>query len=177
MRSDSLPPSILDRDGPALNLRAVYSSVEYQLITLSPLKRRIVYVSIFELLGIVFATLVLMALSGGDAQQSLPVAVIVSTAAVAWNFVYNTLFESWEARKQLKERTLKIRSIHAIGFEGGLFLFCLPIYMLWYSVGVWEAMVMESALLLFFLVYTFVFTLLFDQVFTLPHQQLVEEKG
>ena len=87
MRSDSLPPSILDRDGPALNLRAVYSSVEYQLITLSPLKRRIVYVSIFELLGIVFATLVFMALSGGDAQQSLPVAVIVSTAAVAWNFV------------------------------------------------------------------------------------------
>lgn len=139
------------------------------MITLSPIKRRIVYVTIFELLGIVFATLVLMVLSGGEVQESLPVAVIVSTAAVVWNFIYNTLFEAWETRSQIAERTLKIRSIHAMGFEGGLFLFCLPVYMLWYGVGIWEAIVMESALLLFFLVYTFVFTLAFDQVFRLPH--------
>ncbi len=151
--------------------------MECQLITLSPIKRRLVYVTVFEILGIVFATLVLMALSGGDAQQSLPVAIIVSSAAVVWNFIYNTLFESWEARSQIQARTLKIRSIHAVGFEGGLFLFCLPVYMLWYGVGIWQALVMEAALLLFFLVYTFVFTLLFDQVFTLPHQQLMGEKG
>lgn len=139
------------------------------MISLSPIKRRLVYVTVFEVLGIVFATLVLMALSGGDAQQSLPVAVIVSSAAVLWNFIYNTLFESWEARSQIKVRTLKIRSIHAVGFEGGLFLFCLPVYMLWYGVGIWQALVMEAALLLFFLVYTFVFTLMFDKVFTLQH--------
>ena len=143
--------------------------MEFQLITLSPIKRRLVYVSVFELLGILFATLVLMALSGGDAQESLPVAIIVSSAAVIWNFIYNTLFESWESRKQIKVRTLKIRSVHAIGFEGGLFLFCLPVYMLWYGVGIWKAMSMEAALLLFFLVYTFLFTLLFDKIFTLQH--------
>jgi len=139
------------------------------LITLSPFKRRLVYVTIFEVLGILFATLVLMALSGGEAQESLPVAIIVSSVAVIWNFIFNTLFESWESRSQIKERTLKVRVIHAIGFEGGLFLFCLPIYMLWYGVGIWTALTMEAALLLFFLVYTFVFTLAFDQVFTLPH--------
>lgn len=143
--------------------------MECQLITLSPIKRRLVYVTVFEVLGIVFATLVLMALSGGDAQQSLPVAIIVSSAAVLWNFIYNTLFESWEVRSQIKVRTLKIRAIHATGFEGGLFLFCLPVYMLWYGVGIWQALVMEAALLLFFLVYTFVFTLIFDKVFTLQH--------
>lgn len=139
------------------------------MISLSPIKRRLVYVTVFEVLGVFFATLVLMALSGGDAQQSLPVAIIVSSAAVLWNFIYNTLFESWEARSQIKVRTLKIRSIHAVGFEGGLFLFCLPVYMLWYGVGIWQALVMEAALLLFFLVYTFVFTLMFDKVFTLQH--------
>lgn len=138
------------------------------MITLSPFKRRLVYVTVFEVLGIVFATLVLMALSGGAAEDSLPVAVMVSSAAVIWNFIYNTLFESWEARHQVRVRTFSIRCMHALGFEGGLFLFCLPIYMLWYNVGVWEAIIMEAALLLFFLVYTFVFTLLFDQVFTLP---------
>lgn len=143
--------------------------MEFQLITLSPIKRRLLYVSVFEVLGIVFATIVLMTLSGGDAKQSLPVAIIVSSAAVIWNFIYNTLFESWESRSQIKERTFKIRAIHAMGFEGGLFLFCLPIYMLWYGVGVWQALVMEAALLLFFLVYTFVFTLIFDKIFALQH--------
>src|SRR5690554_6359439 len=63
-------------------------------------------------------------------------------------------------------RTFKIRSIHALGFEAGLFMVCLPLYMLWYGVGVWTALTMEVAILFFFLVYTFVFTLLFDQIFT-----------
>lgn len=110
-----------------------------------------------------------MALSGGDAEESLPVAVLVSTTAVIWNYMYNSLFEGWERRRQFTERTLKIRSVHALGFEGGLFVFCLPVYMLWYGVGIWQAVVMESVLLLFFLIYTFVFTLLFDKVFILQH--------
>jgi len=41
---------------------------------------------------------------------------------------------------------------------------------------VYEAFMMEVALLLFFLVYTFVFTLIFDKIFTLPqHYQWVME--
>lgn len=140
------------------------------MITLSPIKRRLLYVSLFELLAIFLSTLLLMALSDSGAHESLPVAVIVSSVAVLWNYIYNTLFEAWESRARIMERTFKIRSIHTLGFETGLFLFCLPLYMLWYDVGVWVAMYMESALLLFFLVYTFVFTWMFDQIFTLPQQ-------
>ena len=139
--------------------------MEFQLIVLSPIKRRLLYVALFELLGILFSTLLLMAISQGDAQESLPVAVIISTAAVVWNFIYNTGFEAWEQRRQVLVRTFKIRTLHALGFEGGPLLLCLPLYMLWYGVGVWTAISMEIALLTFFLVYTFVFTLLFDQVF------------
>ena len=111
-----------------------------------------------------------MVLSDGTADDSLPVAIIISTVAVMWNYIYNTLFERWETLAKVNQRTLAIRSLHATGFEGGLFLFCLPLYMLWYGVGLWQAIVMESALLLFFLVFTFVFTLVFDKLFTLPHQ-------
>lgn len=139
--------------------------------TLSPVKRRLVYVTLFETLAILFSTLVLMALSGGNAQESLPVAAIISTVAVIWNYVYNTVFEAWETRNQVKVRTLKIRCFHATGFEGGLILVCLPLYMLWYGVGVWTAISMEATLLIFFLIYTFLFTLLFDQVFTLHTYQ------
>ena len=143
-------------------------ALEFWLITLSPLKRRIVYVIIFEIIAIIASTFVLMKLSGGDAAESLPVAVMVSLAAVIWNFIYNTAFEAWERRIKAS-RTLFIRIIHAVGFEGGLVLICLPLYMVWYDVGVIKAFTMEAALLLFFLVYTFIFTLIFDRIFTLPH--------
>lgn len=138
------------------------------MITLSPLKRRIVYVTVFEIIAIISSTYVLMWLSDSDASESLPVAVMVSLVAVVWNFIFNTLFEAWERRNKVKQRTVLIRSVHAIGFEGGLVLICLPLYMLWYDVGVYKAFTMELALLIFFLVYTFVFTLIFDKIFTLP---------
>lgn len=146
------------------------------MITLAPIKRRIVYVTIFEIIAIISSTLILMALSGGDAVQSLPVAVMVSAAAVIWNFVFNTMFEGWEQRRGNPERTLIIRIIHALIFEGGIFLICLPLYMIWYGVGLYEAFVMESALLLFFLIYTFLFTLVFDKIFTLPYQVMANEQ-
>lgn len=139
------------------------------MITLSPIKRRIVYVTVFEIIAIISSTYVLMKLSGSDAAESLPVAVMVSLAAAIWNFLYNTAFEAWERRKHVAKRTLFIRSMHALGFEGGLVLICLPLYMVWYNVGLMTAFVMEAALLLFFLVYTFIFTLCFDKIFTLPH--------
>ncbi len=143
------------------------------MITLSPIKRRIVYVVIFEIVAIISSTLILMALSGGDAVQSLPVAVMVSVAAVVWNFVFNS---RWERRRGNPERTLIIRIIHALIFEGGIFLICLPLYMIWYGVGLYEAFIMESALLLFFLIYTFFFTLVFDKIFALPYQVVTNEQ-
>ena len=140
------------------------------MITLSPIKRRLVYVTIFEIIAIISSTSILMLLSNSSAAESLPIAIMVSLAAVIWNFIYNTAFENWERRQQVTQRTLLVRSAHAIGFEGGLVLICLPLYMIWYDVGVIKAFMMEAALLLFFLVYTFLFTLGFDKIFTLPHQ-------
>ena len=150
-----------------MHLRAL----ESWLITLSPLKRRLTYVTAFEIIAIVLSTIILMKLSHSDASESLPVAVMMSVAAVIWNFIYNTAFEAWERRKRIVRRTLWIRSAHAFGFEGGLVLICLPLYMIWYDVGLIKAFMMESALLLFFLVYTFTFTLIFDKIFSLPYQR------
>lgn len=140
------------------------------MITLSPFKRRIVYVIVFEFVAIISSTFVLMKLSDSDASESLPVAMMVSLAAIIWNFVYNTAFETWEARRQIAERTLLIRSVHALIFEIGLVLICLPLYMIWYDVGLVQAFMMEAALLLFFLIYNFVFTFIFDKIFTLPYE-------
>lgn len=145
------------------------------MITLTPLKRRITYVSLFEIFAILLSTLILMTLSGSDAHQSLPVATIVSVIAVVWNYIYNLMFETWEQRHHITVRTIRIRVVHAIGFELGLLLFTLPLYMLWYNVNLWKAFTMVAALLVFFLCYTFIFTLLFDKIFTLPIHSQVKE--
>ena len=140
------------------------------MFTLSSLKRRIVYVCTFEFFAILLATLFLSLLSGSKTDDSFPLAVIVSTVAVVWNYFFNQAFETWERRKNIRSRSLNVRLIHTLGFEGGLVLVCLPIYMLWYRVGPGTAFSMVLALMLFFLVYTFVFTWLFDKIFTLPQQ-------
>ncbi|WP_185983168.1 PACE efflux transporter [Aureimonas mangrovi] len=141
--------------------------VEYVLF-LQPRSRRVVYVVTFEFFAIILSTLLLMALAGGPVINSLPAAAAVSVIAILWNYVFNSMWEKWENRRGLTERTVSLRLTHAVGFEAGLFLLIVPLYMLWYGVGVWEATKMEAAILVFFLVYTFVFTWLFDAVFKLP---------
>ncbi|MGO2240228.1 MAG: PACE efflux transporter [Halomonas sp.] len=133
-------------------------------MTLSPLARRATYVVVFETFAIALATLLLMALSGGEAHSSLPVAAASSLAAVIWNFIYNTLFERWEVSRSIEARSLGLRVAHAVGFEVGLVIILIPLFMWWYQVGPLDALKMEVALLVFFLVFTFVFTWIFDHL-------------
>lgn len=135
------------------------------MIILSPLRRRITYVAIFEILAVIFAALLLSLLSDKAPAENLPVAVASSVVAVVWNFIYNTLFERWERRNNIRQRSIMLRTAHACGFEGGLIVIFIPLFMWWYRVGPLTALMMEAALLIFFLIYTFFFTLAFDQIF------------
>ncbi len=60
------------------------------------------------------------------------------------------------------------RVAHAIGFEGGLALIMVPFMAWWMGITLWQALVLDVGLLLFFLVYTFVFAWVFDRLFGLP---------
>lgn len=140
------------------------------MFDLAPTKRRLIYVASFEALAIILSTLILMVMSDGDAQNSLPVAIIVSAIAVTWNYLFNSAFEAMERRLQIAHRSLALRTVHAVSFEAGLVLATVPLYMIWYGVGLWQAFQMEVTLLVFFLIFTFVFTWIFDQIFALPNQ-------
>lgn len=132
------------------------------MIALKPLPRRILYVTLFEGLAIVLATFLLATLSGSSPDGNLPVAIAASTVAVVWNFVYNTGFEAWERRRGFLARSVGVRVLHTLGFEGGLVVLLIPLFMWWYAIGPLTALAMEAALLVFFLVFTFVFTWVFD---------------
>ncbi|TAN11325.1 MAG: PACE efflux transporter [Burkholderiaceae bacterium] len=133
--------------------------------------RRIVYVAVYEGLAII---LVAVALTAGDYGTTAAgiTAVGSSTIAMAWNWVYNTLFERWETRQSVRGRGPLRRAIHGIGFEGGLAIWLVP-FMAWtLDVSVWQALGLEVGLLLFFLAYTVVFTWVFDRLFGLPASAL-----
>ena len=132
------------------------------------IKRKVLYVSLYEGFAIVAATLGLAAMSGHGVQDAGIVAVATSVIAVVWNLVFNTLFERWEARQPVPGRSLARRVAHAIGFEGGLAVFFVPLLAWWFHTTLWQALLMDVGLLVFFLVYTFVFNWVFDQVFGLP---------
>ena len=130
--------------------------------------RRVLYVTLYELIAIAVATAGLAQLSGQGAGHSSVVAVAASAIAVLWNVVFNWAFERWESRQRVRGRSVARRVAHAIGFEGGLVFTLVPLFGWWFKVSLWEAFVMDLALIVFFLCYTFVFNWAFDRVFGLP---------
>jgi uncharacterized membrane protein len=131
-------------------------------------KRRVVYISLYEAIAIAVAGTALALLSGQGAGASGAAAVMASVIAVVWNLCFNALFERWEARQAVRGRSVRRRIAHAIGFEGGLVAFLVPMFAWWLDVSLWQALVMDLGLVVFFLVYTFVFNWAFDAVFGLP---------
>ena len=136
---------------------------------LQGIRRRVVYVGLYEFFAIILSAILLHLLSDGSAATSLVLAIIASVAAIIWNLIFNSLFERWERKRQQQGRSLAVRLLHAIGFEGGLVLMLVPLLAWWLEISLLDALLIDIGLLAFFLVYTFVFTWLFDRIFGLPN--------
>ncbi|ARU04042.1 hypothetical protein CCO03_04565 [Comamonas serinivorans] len=130
--------------------------------------RRVLFVAVYEALAIAVTTLGLDAATGQGAAHAGAMAVTTSAIAIAWNLLFNGLFERWEARQTVKGRSLARRVAHAIGFEGGLVLVFVPLFAWWFQVGWAKAAAMQAGLLVFFMAYTFVYNWCFDRLFGLP---------
>lgn len=132
------------------------------MLILSSRSRKLLYAVVFEFFAILLSALLLFILSNDSGHNSTFVAVVVSVIALIWSYVFNSLFEYFECRLSIKKRTIKVRAIHSAGFEIGLFMFTVPLYMWWYDVGFLKAFSMEVVILIFFFIYTYVFTYTFD---------------
>jgi uncharacterized membrane protein len=132
------------------------------------LRRKIVYVTLFEVFAIAISTAGLAYFSSSGIGRASVAAVVSSAIAVIWNLAYNTVFERWEARQSVRGRSWRRRVAHAAGFEAGLILALVPFFAWWLDVSLWQALVLDLGLIVFFLVYTFVFSWVFDRIFGLP---------
>lgn len=135
---------------------------------LQGVRRKIVYITLYELIAIVIASTGLAAGAGASLERAGAVAVASSVIAVLWNLVYNISFERWEASQSVRGRSVRRRMAHAIGFELGFLVMLVPLFAWWFGIGLQRALVLEIGLALFFLVYTFAFNWAFDKTFGLP---------
>ncbi|MBP6707036.1 MAG: PACE efflux transporter, partial [Achromobacter sp.] len=87
---------------------------------------------------------------------------VIAWIALVWNMIYNAGFDRLENRYGLT-RNLRLRVIHAFGFELGLILIVIPLAAWWLEITLWQAFVLDIALVLFYLPYAFFYNLAYDK--------------
>lgn len=135
---------------------------------MSPTVRRVVQAVLYEAIAIAFVGPAMSLMFEKSVGSTLALAVLMSTIALGWNYVFNWLFEAWESRQVVKGRSLKRRLAHGIGFEGGLVLILVPVMAYWLETTLLNAFLADLGILAFFFVYAIAFTWAFDRVFGLP---------
>ncbi len=135
---------------------------------MTPITRRVVQAVLYEFFAIAFVGPALGWVFGESMGSTLLLAFVMSSVALAWNYVFNALFERWESRQPVKGRSLRRRLVHGLGFEGGLTIMLVPIMAVWLDTTPLNAFVANLGLLAFFFVYAVGFTWAFDRVFGLP---------
>ena len=135
---------------------------------MSPIVRRVTQAILYEVFAILLVGPVLSILFGESMRSSIALAIVLSTIALCWNYIFNSIFERWEARQTARHRTFKRRLAHGVGFEVGLVVLLTPVMATWLETMWLEALLANLGLMVFFLIYAVVFTWAFDLVFGSP---------
>ena len=123
----------------------------------------------FEIIGLLIFAPLASLVFGFELQLMGVMALIGSIVATVWNYFYNVLFD----RAMLKlrgtvQKTVAIRVLHALLFEGGLLLLFLPAIAWYLNISLWEAFKMDIAMATFYLIYAFIYNWIYDKVFHIP---------
>ncbi|ROS22664.1 multidrug/biocide efflux PACE transporter [Raoultella terrigena] len=137
------------------------------------LTERIIHAVSFEGL----ATLILAPTAAWLMQRSVVemggLSILLATLAMVWNLIYNAIFDRiWPVSRVV--RTLKVRALHAIGFECGFITIGVTAVALLLGVSLIQAFMLEIGFMLFFLPYTMLFNWVWDtlRVRVLKHRQM-----
>ena len=139
---------------------------------MNPRTRRVLQAILYEVGAIAFVGPVLGLAFGKPASSTFLLAVVLSTIALCWNYIFNAMFERWESRQVVKGRSFARRLAHGTGFEGGLTLLLVPVMAFWLDTTFLAALLANLGLLAFFFVYAIGYTWAFDKVFGLPQSAL-----
>lgn len=142
---------------------------------MSPKTRRVLQAILYEVFAIAFVGPVLSFAFDQPASSTFALAVVLSSIALTWNYVFNLLFERWESRQVVRGRSFARRLAHGIGFEGGLVVILVPVMAYWLEISAMNAFIANLGLLAFFFFYAITFTWAFDRIFGLPASAAMRE--
>ncbi len=143
------------------------------------LTERIFHAVSFEMIAIAITAPVSAWLLGRSIFQMGTVVIVLSTLAMLLNIFYNMLFDRYWPLSG-RSRPVKLRIVHAIGFELSFIILGVPTLALLLNMSLWNAFVLELGFFAFFLFYTYAFNLAYDILrtrwFTYKEQRALEAK-
>ncbi|MGN6449950.1 MAG: PACE efflux transporter [Brucella intermedia] len=135
---------------------------------------RVRHAMMFEIIGLaIFIPGSAFILDKPAAEMGV-IGIVSATTATVWNFLFNLGFDNAMLRfTGSASKSMIVRVLHAILFEGGLVVLLIP-FIAWYlGISLVAALVMDIAIVVFYLVYAFVFNIAYDKLFPLPVGQAV----
>jgi len=126
-------------------------------------KRRLIHAISYEVILLVIIAIALSFIFSMPLEVTGILGMVMAVISVFWNMIFNHYFEKVEHKYQW-ERTIPVRIMHAIGFEGGLMLATIPIIAYLMKMTIIEAIILDFGLTMCILVYTFIFQWCYDLV-------------
>lgn len=124
-------------------------------------KDRVIHTLLFEFFALILMVVIGMLVTNVGMEKMTGLAVVMSLLAMMWNYFYNIIFDNKFGEDRIN-RSLTMRVMHGIGFEGGLVAVTLPLIMWWLDLDFLTAFMLDFGAVLFFLVYAIIFNWLYD---------------
>ncbi|MBN3563114.1 PACE efflux transporter [Aliamphritea spongicola] len=136
---------------------------------------RIRYTVIFEILLISTITPALSYVLDKELLEMGALSLILSIKAMLINLAFNYVYDRVDVAfgRVPTERSFMGRIVHALSFEFTLTATSLPIIMWWLGFSLWQALIMDIAVMASVVVMTFVYTWAYDRIFPVVQQKAV----
>ncbi|WP_261841621.1 PACE efflux transporter [Aliamphritea ceti] len=136
---------------------------------------RIRYTIIFEILLIGTITPALSYFLDKELLEMGALSLILSLKAMIINLIFNYAYDRVDVAfgRIPTERSIIGRIVHALSFELTLTATSLPIIMWWLGFSLWQALVMDIAVMASVVLMTFAYTWIYDRFFPVIQKEAI----
>ncbi|MDF2178486.1 PACE efflux transporter [Aliiglaciecola sp. CAU 1673] len=133
---------------------------------------------VYQVLGYQAGSLLVIApilslVSGHNVMQLGTMTLVIALICMLWSYLFNSWFDTLVQRRgKIDSLPGPYRLLHALGIEIGVIWFTTPIIAWWLSLSLWQALVMDMALVAVYFIYTLFYYWLFDALSKLGNKDL-----
>lgn len=142
-------------------------------MTMRSFPDRVRHALMFEIVGLAIFTPGASLIFNQPVMDMGIIGLISATVATLWNFLYNIGFDHAMQRiRGTVQKTIPIRIFHTLLFEAGLIIALIPMIAWYLNISIIDALIMDLAIVLFYLIYAFFFNIAYDHIFPIESAPL-----